>query len=230
MTTTADVGAAITALAALTADADADAVTTARAIMMTATTVLPGCSWASTTQDIKGQFVTTAASDDVAVQVDGFQYAAGEGPCITALRWKRGLEVDLETDKRWPDFTTAAIMQTPVRFVVSRPLLVDGLPAGSVNFYGASAELVEAGAAIDLVTGVVALAMVAMTQRDRVGHLRKALDSRERISAAVGIVMASERLTYDDAFQRLVATSQHRHRKLREVAEDVLLTGVLPRS
>ncbi len=59
----------------------------------------------------------------------------------------------------------------------------------------------------------------------QIEHLERALRSSRRIGAAVGIVMATAKLNYDDAFAWLVAMSQRTNRKLRDVADDVLLTG-----
>jgi AmiR/NasT family two-component response regulator len=43
----------------------------------------------------------------------------------------------------------------------------------------------------------------------------------------MGILMASMKLTEDAAFDLLRVTSQHTHRKLREIAESVVLTGTV---
>ena len=52
--------------------------------------------------------------------------------------------------------------------------------------------------------------------------------SARTISAAVGIVMANEQLTYDAGFDRLAQASQQANVKLRDIADHVLLTGALP--
>jgi hypothetical protein len=59
-------------------------------------------------------------------------------------------------------------------------------------------------------------------------NLRVALETNRSISAAVGILMALHQLTQDDAFDLLVRVSQNTNRKLRDVAESVVRTGVLP--
>ena len=61
----------------------------------------------------------------------------------------------------------------------------------------------------------------------QIENLRIALASSRQISAAVGIVMNQQRLSYDDAFAVLVSVSQRLHRKLRIVADDVVFTGAL---
>jgi AmiR/NasT family two-component response regulator len=60
-----------------------------------------------------------------------------------------------------------------------------------------------------------------------VEELRFAQLSNRRIGAAIGILMASRKVTDDQAFDLLRAASQHTHRKLRDVAEDVIRTGEL---
>ena len=44
---------------------------------------------------------------------------------------------------------------------------------------------------------------------------------------AVGVVMATYKLSADESFDMLVVASQNTHRKLREIAEAVVLTGQL---
>jgi hypothetical protein len=66
--------------------------------------------------------------------------------------------------------------------------------------------------------------------REENGHLREALLSNRDIGAATGILMALRGLTQPLAFDELRRSSQQTHRKLRDVAADVLRTGVLPTS
>ena len=53
-------------------------------------------------------------------------------------------------------------------------------------------------------------------------HLKSALESARTIGAAIGIVMAMQKITYDAAFAMLAAVSQHQNRNLREIADDVV--------
>jgi AmiR/NasT family two-component response regulator len=52
--------------------------------------------------------------------------------------------------------------------------------------------------------------------------MRAVLASRAEIEQAKGIVMAARHCTADEAFQHLVVLSNNSHRKLREVAGDVV--------
>jgi signal transduction histidine kinase/DNA-binding response OmpR family regulator len=64
---------------------------------------------------------------------------------------------------------------------------------------------------------------------DKAANLERALTSNRQIGAAMGILMARLRLTDQQAFDLLRSESQHRHRKLRDIAEEVMMTGEVPR-
>lgn len=64
-------------------------------------------------------------------------------------------------------------------------------------------------------------------QRERVDQLERALGSNREIGVAIGIIMARERCSADEAFDRLRTVSQYRNLKLREVAAQVAYTGAL---
>jgi hypothetical protein len=61
--------------------------------------------------------------------------------------------------------------------------------------------------------------------RDKIANLEAALASARRIGTALGIVMAGNRITDDEAFDVLRRVSQTKGRKLRDLAEEVILTG-----
>jgi len=63
---------------------------------------------------------------------------------------------------------------------------------------------------------------------DRVRQVRDGLASNRTIGTAVGILMATYRLTAQQGFQLLVKASQDHNRKLRDVAADVAAAGKLP--
>ena len=67
---------------------------------------------------------------------------------------------------------------------------------------------------------------LAAVQRE-VTQLRRALASSRTIGIAIGILMAQRRVTQDQAFEQLQQASQHRNRKLRDVAADMAFTGEL---
>ena len=65
-------------------------------------------------------------------------------------------------------------------------------------------------------------------RRTKAEQIRAGLDSNRVIGTAIGILMATYRLTAAAAFRLLVAASQHSNRKLRDIAADVTTTHRLP--
>ncbi len=59
-------------------------------------------------------------------------------------------------------------------------------------------------------------------------HLRRALEHSRDIGAAVGVLMAINKVGRSQAFDLLRRTSQHQNRKLYDLALDVISTGELP--
>lgn len=72
-----------------------------------------------------------------------------------------------------------------------------------------------------------ARAVILALQGD-VRNLEAALLSSRRIGGAIGVLMSTRRLTESQAFEALVTCSQQTNRKVRELADEVLLTGALP--
>jgi AmiR/NasT family two-component response regulator len=66
-----------------------------------------------------------------------------------------------------------------------------------------------------------------MTAARKEAGLLTALDSREMIGQAKGILMERYKITGVEAFGLLVASSQAVNRKLRDVAEHLVTTGEL---
>jgi hypothetical protein len=62
---------------------------------------------------------------------------------------------------------------------------------------------------------------------DRADNLHHALDSNRQIGVAMGVIMTRQGVTEQAAFDLLREASQHSNRKLRDVADEVVLTGEL---
>jgi len=61
----------------------------------------------------------------------------------------------------------------------------------------------------------------------KIVNLAVALETSREIGCAVGILMATFKISYDDALAMLICASQRRHVKVRAIAENVILTGCL---
>ena len=62
---------------------------------------------------------------------------------------------------------------------------------------------------------------------DEAQHLRLALEHSREIAAAVGILMERHHLSYDEAFVVLRRSSNNRNAPLRDVAAELLETGMI---
>jgi AmiR/NasT family two-component response regulator len=64
--------------------------------------------------------------------------------------------------------------------------------------------------------------------RRQIAHLQLALQTNRSIGVAIGIVMARRGLTVDQSFELLRDVSQQTHRRIRDLAEEIVYTGELP--
>ena len=193
-------------------------------IVDTAVAEVPGAAFAGLTVLGRRRATTPAFSDGLAQQVDELQYQTGEGPCLDAAAQVTAVRVDdLAAEARWPQFTVRAL-ELGVRSVLSFQLSVDAGSIGSLNLYASKAHAFPAQAE-DAGLPLAAHAAVAIAARRAEANLRVALESRDVIGQAKGILMERFRLSADEAFELLVAASQQAHVKLRTVAERLTLTG-----
>jgi len=174
-------------------------------------------------------YSTPAYSDELAVKLDQAQYDHEEGPCVRALE-AGGLGVagsdDLAHDDSWSRFGPAAA-ELGVRSVFSVGLFPVGRPRplrGALNFYclrPGGFDAADREAAVLLAAHVsTALAYVTATEASelRETQFRTALDSRDVIGQAKGILMERRGLPADEAFDVLRRASQDLNLKLRDVA------------
>jgi GAF domain-containing protein len=164
--------------------------------------------------------------------VDDLQYEARSGPCLEALTTDHVVRADnLATDGRWPGFAQRAAASTAVVSMLSRRLFLEEEDTiGALNLYSSRvAAFAETDPSVlDILATHCAIALAKAAEHDQNEHLRIALDTNRDIGIAIGVLMTSMLITKAQAFDLLRITSQHGHRKLREVALEVIDTGVLP--
>jgi GAF domain-containing protein len=183
-----------------------------------------------------GQPFTVASSSALAAQVDEVQYGAEQGPCLDTLRSGHIVQVDdLPGDQRWDRYRPHAVAHGVVSSL-SLPLTVDGGPVGALNLYspqptaftGPARQHAEAFAA--QCSAALTLLLRQVNQAQVQQQLGAAMASRSIIDQAIGIFMGQQRCTASEAFDLLRQASQHRNRKLRDIAADIItnVTGVAP--
>jgi GAF domain-containing protein len=183
-----------------------------------------------------GHPFTVSNSDDLAAQVDEIQYGADEGPCLDALRTGTVVEVeDLNRDHRWPGYRPHAVVHG-VASSLSLPLALNGHTVAALNLYAKhpaafrnpARQHAEAFAAQS--TAALTLVLRQAGQSELHAQLTEAMSSRSIIDQALGILMGQQRCTATAAFDLLRQASQHRNRKLRDIAADIItnVTGHPP--
>lgn len=175
-----------------------------------------------------GELTTPAATNEKVRLIDKDQYESHEGPCLQAAIDKTEIVRvdDLRGDPRWPTFAQRALAHG-VAGMLSFQLYARDNNLGALNLYAAEPDAFNDEAAhVGVLLATHAAVALASTRTE--ANLRNALLSRDMIGRAKGILMERFKVNQAAAFELLVAVSQHSHRKLREVAEDLTSTGELP--
>jgi GAF domain-containing protein len=140
------------------------------------------------------------------------------------------ISADLAEERRWPQYAQAMALHTPIRSVQAQPVVLAGTQLGVLVLYSDQAgyfadERCDLGG---ILAEIAAIALSLLENRHKNEHLTIALQNSPEIGQAIGILMASHKVTAEKAFELLRTASQHGHVKLREVAREVTLTGQLP--
>jgi GAF domain-containing protein len=194
---------------------------------------LPPCDLASVTMINDGRPSTPVHTDPLAGDLDSVQYRSRRGPCLEAYQAGKVVREKISQNAdRWPEFSTIAA-NAGVHSVLAVPLVASEQPFGALNLYSKSPggydEAAEETAVLFSEQAAVACANAEVYWRTYTltEHLREALESRDVIGQAKGILMARHALTPDAAFEALRKASQHRNIKLRDIAEQVVYLGDL---
>jgi hypothetical protein len=169
---------------------------------------------------------SVAYSSDVILHADQLQYELDEGPCVDAV-WTDGVFVipDLRADGRWPRWAPAA-NRLGIGSSISVHLFTD-TALGSLNLYSMHPqEYDHADVEAAKVIGAHASVVLAYTRTEQ--NLWQAIDTRNLIGQAQGILMQKYGLTSAKAFAVLRRYSQQHNLKLAVVAQQLTSTRSLP--
>lgn len=191
---------------------------------------------ASITLRRPGDVRTVASSDARAAVCDTVEYEAGSGPCLAAIHDQQTYVVpDVTAETRWPEWAAAA---RAAGFMSGAAVPVEVRPgvAMALNLYSerkdawSGASLNRATVLAHEVARTLTISLRATEQAEINADLRAALASRATIDQAMGVIMAENRCSAEEAFQILRSASQHRNVKLRDVAAAVIegITGFAP--
>lgn len=222
-----DVGAAMGRLARALQDRHGSVPDTLQEIVSAAVANVPAAQSAGVSAAAgRDRIESTATTDELPRRVAELQTRVAEGPCLESLRELQPVgSDDLRTESRWPAFT-AGMTELPVRSMLSLPLYVSDGGIGSLSLYAAEPDAFdERSREICLVFASHAAVALAAAQKEE--GLLLALDSRDVIGQAKGILMERYRIGGQQAFLLLVRLSQHHNVKLRDLAAELVTTGTL---
>ena len=203
-----------------------------RVVKVAADQVAPGTS-ATITLLRDGALNAVAGSDPRSEHCDEVEYSHRDGPCLEAIdRQVTVVSEDLATETRWPAWREAA-REAGFHSVAAVPRRVLGRMDVALNLYGERTlawdadALARADVYADETARALTLALRTSDLRTTNDDLKSALASRAVIDQAIGVVMAQNRCSPDDAFGILRSASQHRNIKLRDLARTIVegITG-----
>lgn len=190
--------------------------------------MIPAAATCGITLAEGGRVVTVAAADSVARLLDEQQYDLDEGPCLEALDTRRLVSSDdLTTETRWGEYPKRLVAHD-ICSMFAAPLIVIDVPIGALNLYARSPNAFDPDAQTAatqlarLTATIITAALRHFDEETLTDHLRTALASRSTIDQAIGIVMATQHCSPEDAFDVLRGASQHRNVPLRQVAEKLV--------
>jgi len=205
--------------------------TTVELVTSLATEAIPGAAGAGVTLVGDQGTRSVAASNPLVNRADALQYELNIGPCLTSWRQQVTVRVDdVTADDRWPEWTTA-VADVGVRSMLSVPLVAADECVGSIKVYSDRPaafddrderllELFARQAAI-LLVNVQTLADARRTTL----QLTNALQNRDIIGQAKGILLAQGAVDDPTAFAMLVAASRRTNTKVHATARQ-LITSV----
>jgi GAF domain-containing protein len=178
-----------------------------------------------------GQRSAAAASTrEPAPFLEEAQYRSGSGPGLDCALGGEVVEItDTRAERRWPDFVPA-LLSHGVRSLLAVPVPATPFPA-ALNVYAPQAgaftqEHRRAAAEFAPWAAVVVTSLHARQDAlDQAENLQLAMQARATIEQAKGMLIERHKVTPEQAFRTLTELSMRTNRKLRDLAEQLVLTG-----
>ena len=194
------------------------------AVTGAAVELLPGADTAGVLTVKRGKFESLFGTSDLVYKLDKLQAKYNEGPCLDAANDDLMLRTDDFADEpRWPNFSRA-LVEIGVRSCLSFKLYAGERTAGALNVFGwqPNAFTAESEALGSVLAAHAAAAILASRHSEQ---LRSAINSRDVIGQAKGVIMERYKVDAVRAFEILRKLSQNMNVRLAEVAQRVVDTS-----
>ncbi|MEO9329236.1 GAF and ANTAR domain-containing protein [Gordonia aurantiaca] len=224
MTGLADFGAQMTRIAGEMRKQSEDTEAVLRAMTKYAVDAIDEAEFATVTLVANGRIETPVMVGDLGGEADRLQQELGEGPCIRAAVDDVTVWVDdMRLETRWPRFAEQAA-RLGIRSMACFCLYIDGDEFGALNLHSTRprAFTTEARLIGELFAAHAATAFGAVQEKQQ---LRAALNSRDLIGQAKGMIMERYKLDAAEAFALLARLSQDTNTKLVDVAGQIVEAG-----
>lgn len=184
--------------------------------------------------DEQGALRFVVATDGAGQELEDAQRDTGQGPCLDAFVVDEPTSCEsIRADPRYPALA-ARLSGQAVDAVLSVPLRLSHTVVGTLNVHTADARrwspderdaLTRYG---EIAEAVLWAAVTADQAGELAAQLNYALDYRAPIERGVGYLMARDGLDQVAAFHRLRTAARSNRRRIGEVAEELLGSGLLP--
>lgn len=201
------------------------------ALLRSSTEAVPGVGHVSISLLERGRTVRPlVATGEMVRRLDELQFALDEGPSVDALHGEEpivGMRVACPGDlDRWPrvvEHASASGLSTvlAIRMAWEQKTL-------GVMTVGSDGEACLPRQTVVLATAFAAHAAATVGLARKAEQLELAMVTRQEIGQAVGILMERYGMSADSAFAYLRRLSQNANVKLRDLADQLRLTGRLP--
>lgn len=175
-----------------------------------------------------GDLGFAAASHERVTELELLQGRIDSGACQAAYATNRIVVVDdLASVDSWPEYNKRALANG-FRAVLGVPMHASGQTIGVLNVYRETARPWTAMEveSVEILTAIGSAYILHGTelraQYTLAEQLQEALQSRDLIGQAKGILMARHQIDADAAFDLLRERSQSLNRKLRDVAQELV--------
>lgn len=193
-----------------------------------AVSAIPGTAGAAVVVlDHTGRLTERASFGPLPAKLIALQNQLGEGPTLeAATRAGQFFVTDVANDPRWPRFGPDAAA-FGASSMICTPLSFGDMVLGTLSVVADRFTTFDDEAA-SMASIFATHATLVVANSDKTSQLETALDSRDIIGQAKGILMERYSIDSTKAFSILVRTSKSTNTKLRSVCEILCSTGNLP--